>query len=62
MRRAIMGMLCGPAAVGFICGCSLRALLVILALSAAVSVASLFILGMCRVAGEADDNAGIPRG
>lgn len=62
MRRAIMGMICAPAAAGFVCGCTLRALAVILVLSVGVSAVYLLLFGICKAAGDADDGAGIPRG
>jgi hypothetical protein len=62
MRLFLMLMLCLPTAVGFLAGYSTRALLVILALSAAGAVVYGLMFAMCKASGEADDQAGYPRG
>lgn len=62
IRTAIIGMLVGPGLVGFFAGYSPRALAVIIIVSAVGAFMWALLFGMLKVAGQADDQAGIPRG
>jgi hypothetical protein len=61
MRVLLLIIAIFPAALGFAVGAGPRGLLILAALGLALAVVYGFIFGLCRVAGDTDDQAGYPR-
>lgn len=62
MRTALIIIILFPPALGFYMGAGARGLAVLGVLGAVLAGAYALLLGACTLAGEADDQAGIPRG
>lgn len=61
MKTALIGMILGPTAVGFMAGYSGRSILVLILLTFAGTMMFAVMFSLFPVSGDAEDQAGAPR-